>query len=164
MAISLGIKSMMFSKLAPDGGVGTDWKSYGDTLEGTFDWTTEDGTPFEVRVEEKTSAIFTRTTAGNSILSWEIPNAKLEDWAELLDGDYDLASKTFSAKSISREQELSVKMETMTGNVFTFTRVNVVAKVGNGAFGRENTINISISGTLLDPTKADAPLYTNKEL
>lgn len=157
--ITIGIQSVQVAPLAVDGGAGTVFKTWGDTLEGTFSFTTEDGTTFDLNIEESEDAIYSKVGKGVRTLEWNIPNYDLADLPEMLGGTYTAGTKTWTEPIDNPNLEFTVKVTAIEGYTMIFNRVRFNNSVGNGTFGRENALSIVINGRVLKPMKAGVSAF-----
>lgn len=151
--VLMGIAKISLAELAQDGGVGTVWEVWGDTLEDSFSWDTADPTKTSINVEEKTKPIKTKVVEGETTITWQMPVIYLEKLVDIVGGSFDAPSKTWGYEGL-QSFERSMKVETDAGYDIIFTRVQFGNMLGgNGTFGRNNQLNININGELLAPDK-----------
>lgn len=155
--VTIGIAKIEIAPLAIDGGEGTVFTTWGNTLEGTFSITNEDGTTTDINIEESEDAILSRTTRGAKTISWTIPDFDLADLPKILGGKFE--TNKWSAPTDNKALEYTVKVTPEQGYIMTFNRVSFNNNLGDGTYGRDNVLGIAVSGRVLKPLKEGVATY-----
>lgn len=158
--VTIGINKITLQELDSAGAdVGTPLQ-LGQTLEDSFNWTTEDGTTVDIRVEETDKPIYSRTAEGTSTIEWISPNVDPEVLAKVTGGTWsELTGYDAPIKAVVKEYRVLVEVED--GYDVTFGRVPIKA-VHSGNLGRNNALELTVSGNLLAPVDGKAPYNLKK--
>lgn len=148
--VTIGINSILMQELDPLTGadVGTEF-SLGDTLEDSFSLTNDEGTEVTINIEESSDPIY--SNPGNTTLSvtWQSPNAEMENVAKLTGGTW-TALTGYSSPRQRVTKEYRVTVVTEQGYDLVLNRLKTTA-IADGALGKNNALNITVNGTALIP-------------
>lgn len=159
--ISTGIASIAFGVIAVDGGMSTDLEALGYTLEGTAKINTDDGTETEFMVEETDTAIDTDQTEGKMTVQLTIADPDEDTLVEVLGGTKTGtgASAIFSYPNPLPVIERSIVITPKKGMGLKIPRAKIKAKFSSD-IGRGKLMGLEITGTILQPTKANERKFT----
>lgn len=156
-----GLKNVSMGELAADGDVSTSFLEVGNTVQGSMQYVTEEGTSTPFNIEESSQPIKEIMTEGTGTLSWECYDISGENLAKLFGGTYDVPTKIYTAPAKVVAKELSVKLTSAEDHIVTFARMSVFPTF-NWAFTKDNMAKVAIRATLLAPTKAGVGPFTVK--
>lgn len=157
-AITIGINSIMLQEINPTTGadVGTPIQ-LGQTLEDSFNITTDEGTAVEIFVEEVANAIYSNPGTQTQTVTWQSPNADLETLAAVTGGTWS-AGDGYEAPVKPANKEFRVIITPEQGYVLTLNRVKLTFNY-DGAFGKNAALTITANGTVLNPVDGTTGPY-----
>jgi hypothetical protein len=160
-----GLTSVSFGTIAGDGGPATTWEVLGSTVAGTMNWTSAEGTATEFFIEESDDPILRKTQSGSNTITWQCADISAQTMQKLFGGTvsgtgtvadpyvYDAPVDGVVAK------EKSLKIVNGNGVVAVIPRASVSAQF-NMAFAKDQVSQITITATILKPTKLNEPSYS----
>lgn len=153
--VTLGNLGISLQELASDGTVVGTAFTVGYTNEDTFTFTTEEGTPFELMVDELDTALLSVARQGAINVTWSVPNVDLETLAQVTGGTYSIADG-YDAPAKSVNKDFKVILTPEQGNIITMNRVSLSGRP-DGAIGKNSQLNVIFTGTLLTPVDGGSP-------
>jgi hypothetical protein len=154
MAVSYGsgLTSVKIGAIAGDGGMGTALVALGNTVAGSMQLTSEEGTTTDFNIEEQDKPVKSIIQAGATRLTWECYDVGGETMAKLFGGTYDSGTDTYTSPDKVVAQELSLELTSAEGHVMSIVRASVFPTF-NWSFSKDALAKISVSATILQPTK-----------
>lgn len=162
-----GLTSVSFADIAGDGDIGTVWAELGSTLQGSMNWAGAEGTKTEFFIEEQTDPVISKTQSGSNTVTWQCVDISPTKMQQMFGGTvtgtgtvgdpYIYHSPVGGVQAI----EKSVKIINGDGVEFLIVRASVFA-VFNSAFAKDQIAQITLTATILTPTKANTPAYSIK--
>ena len=159
--INIGIASITFGAIAPDGGMSTTLTALGFTLEGTAKINTEDPQLQEFYAEEVDSPIeVDETKGGKMTVQLTIADPDEQTLKNVFGGTVTGTGATakYSPPNTSVTIEQSIKITPKKGLGFDIPRARVTAKF-TPDIGRGKLLGVEITGTVLQPTKVGLGKY-----
>lgn len=157
--ITLGLEKIEFSDIAVDGGVGTDWTVLGKTERDSLQVTTDDPDIVELFSEESDIAEEVIESPGSTTITFNLMNPDTATFEKVFGGD--VVGDIWEAPAQNIKLNQSIRITPRKGLIYTFPATSVVAKL-NASFGRQNASGLSITATVLTPTKSgESYLYVS---
>lgn len=155
MAVSYasGLVSVKVGAIAADGGMGTSLTALGNTVAGSMQMTSEEGTTTDFNIEEQDKPVKSIIQAGATRITWECYDIGGETMQKLFGGTYDSGTDTYSAPDKVVAQELSLEITSAEGHVLSIVRASVFPTF-NWSMSKDALGKIAVSATVLAPTKA----------
>lgn len=138
------------------GGVATSFETLGYTDPDSCTIDTEDPEVTDVNAEEVDDPIYSISKAGKTNLNFNVLNPETSVLKKMMGGEVDNTTHVWTAPSSLTQPELSVKITSETGHVFTFPRVKFTCKYG-GTFGKSEPVKLTCAGVVLIPTDGQTP-------
>jgi hypothetical protein len=162
-----GLTSVSFADIAGDGGIGTSWSELGSTEAGSMQWQGSEGTKTEFFIEEQTDPVLVKTQAGSNTITWNCLDFSPTKMEEMFGGTvtgsgtggdpYIYHAPVGGVTAIER----SLKVINGDGDEFLIVRASVFP-VFNSAFAKDQVAKITLTATILTPTKANTPSFSIK--
>lgn len=160
-----GLVKVEFSDIAADGGIGSTFTQFGDTVKDSFSLTETDPTTQDFNIEESDDPIDTITTAkGVESAAWSTYNVE-PDYMVIMFGGTKAGTGvegdeyTWTPPDTQPEVEKSMRITDRNGLVIAICRVKLTAKK-NLSFQGSKLGTLDITAKILTPTKAAEPKYT----
>ena len=160
--ITVGLAKIEVGAIAVDGGMGTTLAPLGLTEEGSFSINQDDPTETEFAVEELETPIHIQTKAGKIALNFTISDPNEDTLVAVFGG-----TKTGTGSSAVYEWpmtpvsiEKSIKVTPQQGAGLNIPRAKITAKFAS-ELGRGALLRVEVTGTILQPTKADEPALSS---
>jgi hypothetical protein len=133
---------------------------WGQTLQGTCNVTQEDPETNDFFAEELDDPVVSISKRGKTTAVFSVMNPDVNALQKFFGGTITGSGSTAKWKAPKQLPviEKSVKITPQMGLIWEFPRMKINAKI-NGAFSRENIFVIEVSGTALQPSKADEGIY-----
>lgn len=146
---------------ASDGGMAADGdlKALGYTYQDTCKMTQEEPETTEHYAEEVDDPVVSISRGGKTLFSYSIMNPSVTVMKNLLGGEADEDADTWSAPDKIPTVEKSVRITPEQGLKFEIPRMKLVSKI-NADFSKKGILLIEVSGTVMQPTKANTPKMT----
>lgn len=133
------------------GGVATSFSTLGYTDPDSCTIETDDPETTDVNAEEVDDPIYSISKAGKTNLNFNVLNPEPAVLKDMMGGAVDNSTHVWTAPSSLTQPELSVKITSATGHVFTFPRVKFTCKY-SGTFGKSEPLKLACAGVVLIPT------------
>jgi hypothetical protein len=155
---TIGLSKIEVGNIAGDGGMGNALAQLGYTNKDSCSLTQEDPEKTDFFAEEVDDAVVSISRGGKTTFNFAVMSPDVNVLASLLGGtvvaggggDPDVWNAPDSIPVI----EKSVRITPNQGLVFEIPRMNIVAKI-NGQFSKSNVFVVEVTGTVLQPTKAN---------
>ncbi len=156
-----GIEKIELGPIGALGAMGTTLTSLGFTEEDSVKMNFEDAEKKEYFAEETDTAWFISTKAGKKSVEFTIANPDAQTLVTVFGGTVTGtgAATVYKAPAVMPVIEQSLKITPKIGFGFNFPRVLVTAKFTD-SLGRNSLLGIAVSCEILQPTKADEPIYS----
>lgn len=161
----MGLTKVELGDIAGDGGMGTAFTQLGNTLSGTFQLLTAEGTRTDVFIEEQDNAAISTTKAGVATIKWSCIDVSADTLVKLFGGTKVAADvgnsipEQWKAPMQIVAKEQSIKVTAPTGQVVKVVRVSIFP-LFNWSFTKDKPAQIDITATILAPTKADTEPFS----
>lgn len=162
-----GLTSVSFGDIAGDGGPASVFTELGSTVQGTMNWTSQEGTATEFFIEESADPILRKTQPGANTVVWQCADIAPHTMQKLFGGTVTGAGTVVSPYIYAapvggiQAQEKSLRIVNGDGVEATICRASVSSQF-NMAFAKDQISQITITATILKPTKAGEPAYKFK--
>lgn len=155
--INNGVAKIELAPIASDGGMGTAFKTLGETMLGTLKINMEDGTTTDFNVEEYDEPIFTRTTKGAMSFDFDVANPDADTLVEVGAGTKDEDGNYIPPiNHVVVERSLRITPEVGFG--FDVVRTLITYKITTD-MGKDSLMGVSVNAKVLRPTKANTPSF-----
>lgn len=161
---SNGLSYVGFGTIQNDGGPASTFTELGSTVAGSFQWTSAEGTATEFFIEESEDPILRKTQSGSNTVTWQCADVSPQVMQQLfggtVTGDGSEASPYVYAAPANgiTAQEKSLKFVSGNGLTVIVCRASVFANLSM-AFAKDQVSNITITATILKPSKVNEPAY-----
>lgn len=156
--INIGVSSIAIGAIATDGGMGTTLSPLGYTEEGSAQINMDDPTETEFNVEELDTPIWIESKAGKIAVAFKVANPDEDTLVKVFGGTKTGTGATavYTWPLISPVIERSIKITPKQGMGISIPRAKITAKFSS-EIGRAALLGVEVTGTVLQPTKADEP-------
>lgn len=163
----LGLVSIEFADVAGDGDYGTVFTLLGNTVKGSAQLTTADGTTTDFNIEEQDDPVETvQSTKGKTTLAFSCYDVQGPTLVKFFGGTYTpydagppIVDETYTPPDSVPTIEQTVRVTDKKGNVLKICRGSVKAKF-NWSFTSDKLAQVDVTIDILAPTKADVKSYT----
>jgi len=163
----LGLVSIEFGDIAGDGGPGTVFTALGNTVKGSAQLTTADGTTTDFNIEEQDDPVETvQSTKGKTTLAFSCFDVQGPTLVKFFGGTYTpyaagppIVDESYAPPSSVLTIEQTVRVTDKKGNVLTICRGSVKAKF-SWSFTSDKLAQVDVTVDILTPTKPNTPAYT----
>lgn len=159
--INIGIAKIELGEVAVDGGMGTTLAALGYTEEGSATINMDDPTETEFPVEELDTPLYISSKAGKISLAFKVSDPDEDTLVKVFGG-----TKTGTGTEVVYKYpaqipaiEQSIKLTPMKGMGLNIPRAKITAKFSS-AIGRAALLSVEVTGTILQPTKADEAAFS----
>lgn len=156
--ITVGVAKIEVGAIAVDGGMGTTLAPLGYTEEGSAAINMDDPTETEFNVEELETPLHIQSKAGKIAIAFKVANPDEDTLVSVFGG-----SKTGTGSTAVYKWpvtpviiERSIKITPAQGMGINVPRAKITAKFSS-EIGRAALLGIEVTGTVLQPTKANEP-------
>lgn len=160
--VTLGLKSLKVGDIAADGGMGTTLAALGLTAENTCSFVQEEGTTTEFFAEEVDAPVAEAEKAGLTKLNFSILDADGATLQKIFGGEYDVATKVWSAPRGVVTKEQSIEVTPKQGLTLKIPRASLKGRF-NSQFSKNGLFQVELSCTVLTPTKEGEPPFTTTD-
>lgn len=156
--ITIGVASISVGSIATDGGMGTTLSPLGYTEEGSAQINMDDPTETEFSVEELDTPLWIESKAGKIAVAFKVANPDEDTLVKVFGGTKTGTGATavYTWPLISPVIERSIKITPKKGIGINIPRAKITAKFSS-EIGRGALLGVEVTGTVLQPTKADEP-------
>lgn len=147
----MGLSKIEIGTMAADGDVATTFETLGYTDTDSCEITVDDPEETEVTAEEVDDPIYVIRKAGKTSIAFNVLNPSVDVLKKVCGGTATAGSYSLPDKLPTIE--VSVKITPTVGFVVTYPRVSIVGKI-SGKYAKSEPLKLSVSGTVLTPTKA----------
>ena len=162
---SMGLTKVEMGDVAGDGGMGTALAEVGNTLSGTFQFLTAEGTKTDINIEESDAPAISSTKAGVATIKWSCIDVSADTLVKLFGGTKVAADpgnsipEQWKAPAAIVAKEQSFKVTSPTGQILAVVRASVFP-LFNWSFTKDKPAQVDITATILAPTKAATEPFT----
>lgn len=163
---TLGLSKIEVGAIASDGGMADDddLKALGYTYQDTCKMTQEVPETTEHYAEEVDDPVVSTSRGGKTLFDYSIMNPSVLVMADLLGGTGTEGNGTTTQDKWEAPDKLpvvekSVRITPEQGLKFEIPRMKLVSKI-NADFSKKGILLIEVSGTVMQPTKANTPKMT----
>lgn len=158
MAVSYGsgLSSVKLGAIGAGGVMGTSLVALGNTVAGSMQLTSEEGTTTDFNIEEQDKPVKSIIQPGATRITWECYDVGGETMQKLFGGTYDSGTDTYTAPDKVVAQELSMELTSAEGHVMKIVRASVFPTF-NWSFSKDALAKIAVTASILSPTAAVAP-------
>jgi hypothetical protein len=162
-----GLTAVYFAPIAGDGDIGTSWTELGSTEQDSMNWQSAAGQNTEFFIEEQTDPVLVKTQSGSNTITWNCLDFSPTKMEEMFGGTvtgagtsgdpFIYAAPVGGVTSIER----SIKIVNGEGDEFLIVRASVLPTF-NASFSKNQIAKVTLTATILTPTKAATPAYKIK--
>lgn len=163
---TLGLSKIEVGAIASDGGMAADadLATLGYTYQDTCKMTQEEPETTEHYAEEVDDPVVSTSRGGKTLFDYSIMNPSVLVMADLLggtgtEGNGETTQDKWEAPDKLPVVEKSVRITPEQGLKFDIPRMKLVSKI-NADFSKKGILLIEVSGTVMQPTKANTPKMT----
>lgn len=159
--INIGVAEIAIGAIAVDGGMGTTLAPLGYTEEGSAQINMDDPTETEFPVEELEVPLWIESKAGKIAVAFKVADPDEDTLVKVFGGAKTGTGATavYSWPLAPVSIERSIKFTPKKGMGLNIPRAKITAKFSS-EIGRGALLGVEVTGTVLQPTKADEPAIT----
>lgn len=154
-----GLSAVKLGAIEADGTMSTALVAVGNTVQGSMQFTSEEGTTTDFSIEEQDKPVKSIITPGATRVNWECYDISGENMVKLFGGTYDSTTRIYKAPTKVVAQEMSVQLISAEGHKLNIVRASVFPSF-NWAFTKDGMGKIAIAASVLAPDDVSIDPFT----